>query len=371
MFINFWYPVAWSDDVGQRPLKVRMLGCDFAVFRDSAGKVHCLADTCIHRYASLSAGKVADDSLQCPYHGWRFGADGRCVLIPSLGPGSKIPPRARVDSYPVEERYGLIFAFLGDLPTDQRAPILEIPEWDQPGWKFNRISYTWHVNFQRAIENALDPGHTQFVHPAMGAGSDKEFLIPDVPVDETSWGAGTMMSFYPPKPRGFWGLLRKEGTTVVSGSGYHGVTHFWTKVHITAKAFSHQYGFDCPVDPFTVKVFFLQARNFFTASIFQRSVDRRTWAVANQDRDVIHTVSPTLTPERRNAEVSVRADILSNHYRQRLKSWEDRGWRIDTDALSRSDPRRDTFAIPSPARREQRGWCLEQVPLVQPTATAL
>lgn len=364
MFINFWYPVAWSSELGATPQKVRMLGHNFVVFRDKAGKAHCLSDICIHRYASLSAGKVRDDCVQCPYHGWRFDAEGRCVLIPSLGENGKIPPRARVDSYPTQEKYGLIFAFLGDLPETERPPIQHVPEWGQVGWKFNRISYVWNVSFQRAIENALDPAHTQFVHPAMGAGTDREFLIPDVPIQETSWGAGTTITFYPPKPKGLWSFLRKEGTTVESGTGFHGATHFWTKVHINEWAHSHQYGFDVPVDEYSVRIFFLQARNFLRSSLFERSVDKRTWAVANQDRDVIHTVSPTITPRRATAEVSVRADILSNHYRKRLAKWESLGWRIDTDKLAATDPRCDVFAIPSPGRRIEKSWCIEAVPLV-------
>ncbi len=138
MFINFWYTAGLSSDVGDAPVRRRMLGQDFVLFRDTGGKVHCLADTCVHRGASLGLGKVKGDCIQCPYHGWQFGGDGACRKIPSLGAKAKIPGRARVDSYPTVEKYGLIFAFLGDIPEAERCPILPIPEYGPdgplPGW---------------------------------------------------------------------------------------------------------------------------------------------------------------------------------------------------------------------------------------------
>ncbi|MEO7387433.1 MAG: Rieske 2Fe-2S domain-containing protein, partial [Gammaproteobacteria bacterium] len=116
MYINFWYAAARSEELTGQPLKVRMLGQDFVLFRDSSGTVACLADTCVHRGASLGNGKIKDGCIQCTYHGWRFDRDGRCTKIPSLGAGARVPARARVDAYPVIERYGIVFAFLGDLP---------------------------------------------------------------------------------------------------------------------------------------------------------------------------------------------------------------------------------------------------------------
>ena len=80
MYINFWYPVVRSQDLGMTPQKVRLLAHDFVVFRDQAGKAAVLADTCVHRGASLAAGKCKEDgTVQCPYHGWRFNAQGICV----------------------------------------------------------------------------------------------------------------------------------------------------------------------------------------------------------------------------------------------------------------------------------------------------
>ena len=144
MFINFWYPADQSENIGSEPVKRRMLGQDFVLWRDSNDQVHCLSNTCTHRGGSLAGGKLKDDCIQCPYHGWRFDGDGNCTAIPSLGPNPKIPARTRIDAYPVVERYGLVFCFLGDLPEAERPPIMEIKEWEQDGWGWTIQHYEFN-----------------------------------------------------------------------------------------------------------------------------------------------------------------------------------------------------------------------------------
>ena len=124
MYINFWYPICKSDELkNEEALQSKLLGMNYVAFRDSDGTPHVLADTCVHRGGSLGKGKVIDDCIACPYHGWRFGGDGKCTLVPLLGPDVSPPARAKVDSYPVEERYGIVFALLGDLPEEERPPL--------------------------------------------------------------------------------------------------------------------------------------------------------------------------------------------------------------------------------------------------------
>ena len=86
-----------------------------------------------------------------------------------LGDAGKIPARAKVDSYPVEERYGIVFAFLGDQPEDERIPLWDMPEWDQPGWRASEINIIeLNAYFERSMENGLDPVHNEFVHALQG-----------------------------------------------------------------------------------------------------------------------------------------------------------------------------------------------------------
>ena len=91
MYINFWYPMATTAELTDKPLRVRALAQDFVVFRDAQGKAHCLANTCTHRGGSLAGGKVNGDHIECPYHGWQFNGEGQCKRIPSLGVNASIP----------------------------------------------------------------------------------------------------------------------------------------------------------------------------------------------------------------------------------------------------------------------------------------
>ena len=78
MYINFWYPVAKSEEITtQKPLKVEILSLNFVAFRDEAGQAHVLSDICVHRGGSLAEGWIQDDCVVCPYHGWRYSGDGK------------------------------------------------------------------------------------------------------------------------------------------------------------------------------------------------------------------------------------------------------------------------------------------------------
>ncbi|NBX41688.1 MAG: aromatic ring-hydroxylating dioxygenase subunit alpha, partial [Gammaproteobacteria bacterium] len=124
MLLNLWYVAALESDVpSDRPLGVRMLGQDLVLFRDAEGVIRALSDVCVHRGGSLCRGKLQAGRVACPYHGWEFDGEGQCVRIPALGDEANLPKRARVDAYPVELRYGLVWVFIGDAKADERPPI--------------------------------------------------------------------------------------------------------------------------------------------------------------------------------------------------------------------------------------------------------
>src|SRR3954453_2937145 len=106
-----WYPVAHSAEVSTTPLPVGAGGRAFVVVRlTPGGEVTAVSARCPHRLAPLAAARVVDGRLQCPYHGWRFNAEGRCVEIPSLGPDGTPPPRADLTvPWAVEERDGWVW----------------------------------------------------------------------------------------------------------------------------------------------------------------------------------------------------------------------------------------------------------------------
>ena len=191
MYINFWYPVALSEEVkADEPLRVEILSLKFVAFRDADGAAHVLSDTCVHRGGSLGKGWVKDGCVICPYHGWRYNGSGKCTTVPSIGYDGKPPPRAKVDSYPVQEKYGLVFAFLGDLPEQERPTLMPNDEYDDDAWRASE-TMVLPVNYyyERSIENGLDPAHNEFVHPTHGyAGENPSYKVPDRTFQELELG---------------------------------------------------------------------------------------------------------------------------------------------------------------------------------------
>jgi phenylpropionate dioxygenase-like ring-hydroxylating dioxygenase large terminal subunit len=364
VFINFWYAAELGANLGAKPLKVRMLGRNFVLFRDAAGQAHCLSNVCLHRCGSLADGWVSGSRVVCPYHGWEFNGAGQCERIPSLGPGqAPLTARARVDSYPVVERYGIVFAFLGDLPENERPPLMEVPEWGQPGWRCTTLAFSLRANFARVVENALDPGHAEYVHVVGNKGRDPAYRLPDYEVREGEWGAGMELRFST-QAGGLFKHLRKGENITVAGTTFHGPSQFATRIRITDRMSAFQYAFDTPIDEFETRSFLVSARNFFISPLFDRMADRRSWVIINEDKVVIEKIEPVAPPRSTTADFSVKADAVQLVYRRYLQQWEARGWRIDTEALGRENPATSLRLIPSPGRRESRNWVFDTVPLV-------
>ena len=86
MYINFWYPVCLSKELEDKPIKQKILGMELVAFRDQQGHAHCLSNTCVHRGGSLGNGKCIpeNNAIACPYHGWQYGGDGKCLTVPCL-----------------------------------------------------------------------------------------------------------------------------------------------------------------------------------------------------------------------------------------------------------------------------------------------
>jgi phenylpropionate dioxygenase-like ring-hydroxylating dioxygenase large terminal subunit len=373
MFINFWYPACLSDELLDRPRKQKMLGCDFALFRDSEGKAHCVSNTCVHRGGSLACegdaapSKVVGDTIQCPYHGWKFNGEGDCVDIPSLiGTDVKIPARAKIDAYPTQEKYGMVFVFLGDLPEEERPPILDAAEYGQEGWACNLQAYNLKTSYQRSIENAIDPAHNEFVHPTHGFSGDREdYAVPPLELLEDEWGVGFMSTYESSgtTDEKFKALRDDEPTT--AGSGTYGASQFWTKIHPSAKFHMHQYTYDLPIDENNTRVFLVNMRNAGLDDEMGARMRQRNLIVAQQDIDILDEVEPVRTPDGMTKEIMMPADSCIVRYREFMKGFEAKGWRIDVNKMNEVHAKgKERLAIPSPRRRTSKGWVHDAVPMI-------
>jgi phenylpropionate dioxygenase-like ring-hydroxylating dioxygenase large terminal subunit len=362
MYINFWYPVCRSTELtAQAPLRVDLMGLRFVAFRDRQGHAAVLSDTCIHRGGALGLGKVQGDCIECPYHGWQFGADGRCRLIPTLG-GAAPPARAKVDGYPVEERYGIVFAFLGDLPADQRPPPCPVPEFGEDGWRASDIvEFEVGCYYERSMENGLDPAHNQFVHPGQGF---PPMLTDTLETAEEAWGARFWMRFGDPQlDKTVFARERNRTGELKAGSWFHGPNNLVTSIFINADSNMVQYFFEAPVSGDRTRIFFLNMRNCMLDEGMDEQVMAVNRKIIGEDVRILESLWPLRTPESLNRELMSAADHTVVSYREWLRSFEARGWRIDRDAM-RERHGDVAWAIPCPARRESGSWVLEPVPLV-------
>lgn len=136
-FPRGWFAVANADEVGRSPLSLHYFGRDMILYRGASGRLVLLDAYCPHMGTHLGSGPnsatttsdsyMEGDNIRCPFHAWRFGADGVCNNIPYHD--GEIPPKARVRSFPVEERYGIVFAWHD---PEEQAPDFDIAEF--PGW---------------------------------------------------------------------------------------------------------------------------------------------------------------------------------------------------------------------------------------------
>jgi phenylpropionate dioxygenase-like ring-hydroxylating dioxygenase large terminal subunit len=196
---RYWHPIALSQDATTTPKQVRVLGEDLILFRDKQGRPGLLYPRCAHRGTSLYFGKVEDDGIRCCYHGWKFSADGHCLDQPCEPErGAAHRNRIRQPWYPVQERYGLIFAYMGPAhkkPVLTKYEPIEVLADDEEIFA-RQIGFgaggpaIVPCNWLQYFENVCDPYHVPILHVAFSGPQFPEELgvMPDVSWDYTERG---------------------------------------------------------------------------------------------------------------------------------------------------------------------------------------
>ncbi len=186
---QFWQPVARIEDLaGDGPHPVRLLGDDYALAKLESGWALFPA-ACPHRLAPLTSAEISGDTLQCAYHGWRFGADGTCVSIPALGEEATIPPTAHLPTAErVAEKFGLVWVALDEPLT----PLPENPEWDDDDFGVAIIpTQTWNASAAQMADNFLDVAHFPFTH--LGTiGDPDDVEVAEFEVTRDTWSFGSV-----------------------------------------------------------------------------------------------------------------------------------------------------------------------------------
>lgn len=164
-----WFVAARSDRVRGRPLAVTVLDLSLVLGRTPEGKVFVFEDRCPHRQVPLSCGRITPQGLQCPYHGWTFGGDGKCTAQPGLAPGAALPAIG-ARTIACREQDGLVWVRLAS-PEAHDGGAFDAPPASMTGELAGSTSLQWQGRWKasvlEAIENFLDPLHTHTVHPGM------------------------------------------------------------------------------------------------------------------------------------------------------------------------------------------------------------
>lgn len=370
MLINTWYVVAASSDLESEPKGVRALGQDLVLFRDQDGKAHCCANTCIHRGGSLCDGKVSQGAIQCPYHGWLFNGAGACIDIPSILPDTKIPKRARTDSYPVKEQWGWIFAFLGDLPDEKQPQIPNeelFPEYyahenGSDDYAFVSGVFLFEANWVRAIDNVLDPAHAFHVHSAFGNLDNQ--IVPPFKVDVGHDHTLSRHSFKPVNKIGKW---REEIPDEREDADNQIQFHFPGMIFrndMYPRPGMHHFVISSytPLNEHQTLSYFIHGRNFAKESGNNEDGLKRVVNVMEEDQVVLRKVRPVQMPPSTSDELLIEADFHLIEFRKKVKEYETRGWRIDSKKVEEDEEH--AWVIPSPTRgADPKNWVLKPLPM--------
>jgi 5,5'-dehydrodivanillate O-demethylase len=166
---RYWQPIGAAVDLESKwTQRVRLLGEDLVIFKDRQGRLGLIAEQCPHRRASFAHGIPTENGIRCPYHGWEYNAQGKCIHQPNEQDKCAFRDKVSTDAYPVQEMGGMLFAYMGPQPQ----PLL--PRWD--GFVAqNTIRIMGRtilpINWLQIMENSLDPVHTEWLH-----GHHYEFL---------------------------------------------------------------------------------------------------------------------------------------------------------------------------------------------------
>ena len=207
---RYWQPAALVDEVaGDRPIRpARLFGEDLVLFKDEQGRYGSIGRNCPHRGTDLAYGRLEDGGLRCPFHGWLFDVAGKCLETPAEPPESNLRANIRHKAYPVVEKSGILFAYLG--PGEPPA----FPDFDcfiAPSTHTFAFKGLIECNWLQSLEVGVDPVHTSFLHrffqdddPSQSYGkvfrdvsrdSDmpmsrimREFTSPQIEVEQTEYG---------------------------------------------------------------------------------------------------------------------------------------------------------------------------------------
>jgi phenylpropionate dioxygenase-like ring-hydroxylating dioxygenase large terminal subunit len=174
LFRQYWIavlPLSFLAEAGGVPRRVRLLGEDLVLFRTRRGQVGLVGAYCAHRLAPLFFGRIEDDGIRCPYHGWKYAPNGQCMEMPNVPAEQQFCDMIRHPGYPCVEHGGIIWTYMG--PAKELPPLPEfeytmVPE-DQRRYRLFRSE----ANYLQVLEGGIDPTHVMWLHSPYDLSDDE------------------------------------------------------------------------------------------------------------------------------------------------------------------------------------------------------
>jgi vanillate O-demethylase monooxygenase subunit len=314
-----WYPVALVRDLEHKAVPATLLDERLIVYRAADGQVVVAGDICPHRGVPLSLGRYADGAITCAYHGLRFGAEGRCLHIPSH-PDGIIPPKLHLTPYPAIERYGLVWTCLSpEADGSVAAPLPDMPHWDEPAFQQIVCPTIDIFGFAgRQLEGFIDVAHFGFVHTATFGDANNTEVPPYVAV---------------PTQDGFEAEYRSSvgnypiGATQRGQEGFEWLRHFRVHLPFTATLEIHFpegarlviMNAASPMSAKATRLYAPMARNFDTDLPIQDVYDFNQ-RVFEEDKAIVEAQRPECLPLDLSLEAHIPADRSSIAYRKGLRA---------------------------------------------------
>ncbi|UCG71461.1 MAG: aromatic ring-hydroxylating dioxygenase subunit alpha [Chromatiales bacterium] len=269
-----WYAVLSSRELGSAPVAKERFGQRLVFWRDTDGHPACLLDLCPHRGAALSLGEVVNGAIACPYHGFQFAPDGRCLRVPAEGEDWTIPDQFSARAMPVRESQAFIWLWRGPAVPHDALPA--VPR--QPGvgdLVHEECVQRWPAHYTRCMEGVLDHSHLPFVHRKT-LGRRMQDPTTRIRVDDTEGGFRA-------------NLLQADGVRHHVDCTYPNI---WTQLLVDGYAMSATFA---PVDDSHTKVYCRVHHRFDWALL--RPLMRlwcrvSNWLVFHEDQAVLDSQRP-------------------------------------------------------------------------------
>jgi phthalate 4,5-dioxygenase oxygenase subunit len=245
LFRSYWLPALLAEELPDNdcpPVRVKLLSERLLAFRDSKGRLGLIDEFCAHRGVSLWFGRNEEAGLRCPYHGWKYDVSGQCIEVPSEPEESGFCQRIKLKSYPLVERGGVLWTYMGE--PEKQPPL---PEWEfatVPARHRYVSKRTQESNWLQALEGGIDSSHVSFLHrgdlntdPLFKGAKGNQYNMADsrpvFEVVESSGGLYIGARRNAENDQYYWRITQwvMPSFTMIAPRGHHSVHgHFWVPI---------------------------------------------------------------------------------------------------------------------------------------------